>query len=159
MEDSQHFIPPKPHELGRGGEVGRGCKQQALCDSRQIPKVEDVMEAGGCWWQLLNDIVVQVQGHASQATSSSCNTQLRSVVEQSQASQSDTCRGHRQDLRRHNPMVQNTTPAGGVTAVMLEYVRFHMYCVLCLNTCNMCKAINAYLQSVRTCKAEQCSQT
>lgn len=72
MEHPEHFISPQPHKLGCSGEAGGSGQQETFSHSRQVTQVEDVVKAGWGGWQLLYDVVVQVQSQACQASSHTC---------------------------------------------------------------------------------------
>ena len=37
-------------------------EREAVVDTRQVPEVEDVVELGGCWREVFDDGLVQLQG-------------------------------------------------------------------------------------------------
>ena len=60
IKNPQAFITPHPHQLSNISDSIGGRLEQSLRNTRQISKIEDVVELGWRWWQFTYYGLVQV---------------------------------------------------------------------------------------------------
>ena len=62
VEYPQALVAPHADKLGRGIESLRDGEREPVVDAREVPKVEDVVELGGCRREVAHDALVEIHG-------------------------------------------------------------------------------------------------